>query len=183
MNRNRLLNEVKKELIGQFKGDSYNLRKVVPYYVLIQKDNHPLLLELIEKTNNKKFYINYSQDPEDAYSYGTMSIHFGETIEKTYEIEEYNDDKDFPDRYLQKDEIYFEIELEWRTHGSCDEYTPRIIVRKCNESKFIDCNEDTSNEYIKWYSELGDLRIIDNENRKKQIEIEIQRLIKEKDSL
>jgi hypothetical protein len=182
MNRERLLNEVKKELVREFKNNSHSLEKVVPYYILIQNENHPLLLELIEETNNKKFYINYRYDKEDYYTFGTMSIHFGLTPEQACGIEEY-DEEDFPDRYLQKDETYFEIDLEWYEHGSTDEYIPRIIIRKCTESKFIDCYENTLEEYKKWYSELEELQKKDKESRKKYIGEEIKRLMKEKKKL
>jgi len=180
MNREKLLNEIKKELTREFKNDSYKLQEVVPYYVLIQKENHPLLLELIEETNNKKFYIDYRYDKENYYSYGTMSICFGLTLEQACGIDE---EEDFPDRFLQMDDTYFEIDLEWYEHGSTDEYIPRIVIRKCTESKFIDCYENTLDEYKKWYSELDDLQKKDKENRRNSIEEEIQRLLKEKESL
>lgn len=182
MNRDRLLNEVKKELLREFKNNSSRLKRVVPYYILIQNENHPLLLELIEETNNKKFYISYRYDEDDCYSFGTMSIHFGLTSEQACGIENY-DEENFPDRYVQKDETYFEIDLEWYEHGSTDEYIPRIVVRKCIESKFIDCYENTLDEYKKWYNELKELKERDKENRKKYIDEQIKLLTKEKKSL
>jgi len=182
MNREKLLIKVKKELIREFKNDSYKLKEVIPYYVLIQKESHPLLLELIEETNNKKFYIDYRYDQENCYSYGTMSICFGLTSEQACGIEKY-EEEDFHDRFLQMDDTYFEIDLDWYEHGSTDEYIPRIIIRKCIESKFIDCYENTLDEYKKWYSELEDLQKQDKKDKKRHIEEEIQRLLKEKESL
>ena len=157
MNRNRLLHEIKQQLIRMFRKDYYKLKQVIPYYVLIQKENHPLLLELIKETNNKKFYIDYDYNYNEVYhgSYGKLIIRFSkEVINETYEIEEYNDDDDFPERYLQKEGTYFEINLSYYTNASADYECPRITIRKCIESDFIFGGEDISEEYKNWNTEI-----------------------------
>ena len=147
MDRKKILKQVKKNLLREFKSNKYHLERVIPYYFLIKEENHPLLLELIKETNNNNFYIDYRYDNENCYSYGKMYIRFGLTEKQACGLEEYP-----IERYLQKDETYFEIDLEWYKHGSVDEYVPRIIVRKCIESKFLDCHSDTSKKYEKWVS-------------------------------
>jgi hypothetical protein len=178
MNRERLLNEIKKNLIREFKSNSNKLKDVVPYYVLIQNEDHPLLLDLISKTNNKKFYINYYYNEENYYSYGTITIYFGKTEAEACGLEEC-EDEDWG-ICLQKDETYFEIDLTWYNHGSTDKNIPRILIRKCTKSEFIDCYSNTNEEFNKWYSELIELQEKDKKYKLKYIDEEIQRLLQEK---
>jgi hypothetical protein len=172
MSKEKLLSMVKEELIREHKDSKYKIEKVVPYYLLIKNGEHELFNELFSECDQQDFYITYRYDREDWYSFGSIYVKF---IPKDSEDDSYITQ--------QKDETYFKIDLMWYEHGSTDEYIPRVIIKKCIESRFINFTGDSKNEFNKWYSSLSDLQEKEKTSRLKYINDEIKKLEEEKRQL
>jgi hypothetical protein len=175
MNREKLLEKIKEELLRKYGDSSYHLQKTIPYYLILQNEDHELLNDLISDCNKYNFYINYEYNENNYYTYGTMSINFC-SIRTMDENDEFNIG-------IQEQNTYYKIDLNWYDHGSTDERIPQITITKCIQSEFIQGNQNCENEFNNWYSELLNLQEKDKAYELNRIEEQIQELIKKKEKL
>jgi len=173
LSKDKLLQKVKESLLWKHQESKYNLERVVPYYLIIKNAKNEILDQLIDDCNKYDFLLNYEHEKDNYYTFGTMTIHI--KFDKTA------DDDFFC--YRNANDYHYKIDLLWYEHGSTDEYLPRIIVKKIMESVFIEFNDDSTEEFNNWYSELRELHKKEKSERLKSIERQIKELTKQKEEL
>lgn len=163
MNREKFLNEIKRIIIAE--GDStYKLTNFIPYYILLKNSEHPLLLNLLDDYNSsEETHIIYDREEEDNwYSHGSINIYFDIGC-------------------IKKDSYHYTIDMLWYEHGSIENsYMPRVVIKRIDESKYIDFISKSDTKYNleisaiidQWKSDL--VGVAENEKRE-----EIERIDRE----
>lgn len=145
----------------------------MPYYLIIKNEKNEILDQLIDDCNKYNFLLNYEHETDDHYTFGTMTVHI--------KFDETADDNFFC--YRNANDHHYKIDLLWYEHGSTDEHSPRIIVKKVMESVFIECKDDSTEEFNNWYSELKELHKKEKCEQLEYINQQIERLNKQKEEL
>lgn len=181
INIEEFLEKVKNTIFRYNNEDEYELKIVSEYYAMLKNSKDDLLLELYNDCNEYNFTMDFKDERDEYYRYGTLTIH----------LTDENMDNMAEEYYIYEPygtvNFYYDIKFYWNNDSYLDEYKSRITINKIYTNDYIESTQkdrdDGENIFNEWYRGLTQLQKNKRQNRLEDIERQIKNLQEEKENL
>lgn len=165
MDKEKFLENVKNTILRYNNEDEYDLKIVAEYYAMLRNSKDDLLLELYNDCKEYNFTMDFKDEREEYYRYGTLTINLtdknmDDMAEEYYMYESYGTLN-----------FYYEIKFYWNNDSYLDEYKSRITINKVYTNDYIESTQKDRDDgeimFNKWYGSLTELQ---NNKRQERLE-------------